>query len=224
MTWAITDYEGRVRQLINDTSTSNRVIEELTNAVVGGNGSRTVFPLSHRNLVAGVMCSTNGAAYSTSGFTVDTANGLLTFTVAPSLSTTTPTSLTSLYYWQNYTNTELDKYIDYGLQKIGVSSSASAGLETVTEPLFNVVTLYAASAACLDLSGRYSRMVDMNAEGKSASASQIAKQYLELAKTYEDRAEKERLAVYGHRQGRSTAVSSTSNSFQPTSYTWNPSR
>jgi hypothetical protein len=226
MALALSDYISQVRPYLDDTDTSHRVVDNLTTLVVGGNGLRKSFPLSHINLVAGkTLADVNKAGFLSTGFLVDLANAIVTFSTAPPLSGTVPTSLEILSYYQEFTDDQLTPLINYGLNKIGVNSiSVDAAYANVLQPNFNVVCLYAASQGYSILSGRYAKFVDTSAEGKSSSKSTISENYLKLAQEYEERATLERLAVQGARQGRSTSVSTVKKSFQPSASNWAPNR
>lgn len=228
MAYVLSDFESQVRQFLDDTglTNTNRVVEDLTYQLVGGNGSRVAFNLSRTNLVASVtQVSVNGAAFTTSGFTVDTTNGLVTFNSAPTLSTTVPTNLQVLYYYQNFLTSEIDNFINYGLNKIGLAQvTVNTDYTQVNAANFNVVCLYGAASGYSELAARYSRMVDASAEGKSMGKSSVSARYQELAQIYEDRAEQERLAAQGPRQGRSTVASSVTKAFVPRSALWGPPR
>lgn len=214
MPFALSDYEAQVREFLDDNS--HRTIEDLTIYVVGGNGTRTVFNLSRGNVINDntnfpVEADINQAGYSSSNIaSVDFKNGALTFTTAPVISQIVPTSLMVRYWYQEFLDADLDKFVNYGLQKIGISRiQDSTNYQNVSEANFNVVCLFGASQGYLTLSSRYSKMVNTTAEGKSSGKDAIAKNYLALSKEMEDRAEKERLAAQGARQGRSTVAQST---------------
>lgn len=223
---ALTDYQTRIRQFLDDTVTSHKVTEELTTFVTGGNGARKTFSLSHANLVTGAtQADVNLAGFLSTGFTVDTVNGAVTFTVAPPLSTSVPTSLFIRYYYQEFTDADLAPFIDYGLNKIGVNGSAvDASYSLVTPSNFNVVCLYGASAGYQALASRYAKFVNTGAEGKSSGKSSISTMYKELSKEYETRGDAERIAVQGPRQGRSTVASVRVKSMLPPSANWTPGR
>ena len=84
--------------------------------------------------------------------------------------------------------------------------NSNANYQGLGSPQFNVVVLYAVCEGYYALSNRYARSVATSAEGKSSGKDAIAKMYLSLAKEFFDRAEKERLAINGPRQGSSTVA------------------
>ena len=213
----LTDYQSRIRQFLDDTATSHRVVEDLTTYVVGGNGARKSFHLSHRNLVAGsTLADVNKAGFLNTGFTTDDPNAIVIFATAPPISQTVPTSLEVLYYYQEFMDADLGPFIDTGLNAIGVNASTvDTSYQNVTQPNFNVVCLYAASEGYGALASRYSKFVNAGAEGKSSGKSSISTMYKDLKVEYLARADAERLAVQGARQGRSTAVSSRQRSVLP---------
>jgi hypothetical protein len=217
-------YEAQVRQYLEDNG--HRVVEELTLAVVGGGGTRLYFTLSKTNIVLNSAgADINQAGFVTTGFTMDLVNGNIVFAVAPPLSTTVPTSLFVRYQYQEFADSELDAFIDYGLNKIGVDGlSTSTNYTGVGLANFNVVCLYAASQGYLSLSSRYAKFIDHSAEGKSFGKSKISERYLTLSQEYEMRAEKERLSAQGQRQERSTVAHHKTTSFAPRSAYWQPPR
>ncbi len=233
MPFTLANYISRIRQKIDDTAISNRVEEDLTDLVIGGNGQRKGFPLTHAIVVTSPAPSitANGAAYTTSGFTV--ASGILTFTAAPSLATLpTPTNLKCLYFWNHFTdsitypsfvNFDIDRFIDEGLQRIGVNDTTTDTSYTlVSQANFDVVCLYAASFACTELANRYARQVNIGADGKSSGKAQISKNYQDMADKLMKQAEDERLAAQGARQGRATVASLQIRRTVPQSFNWTP--
>lgn len=228
MSFSLPQFTDRIRQYLDDTTTSHKTVENLTFLVVGGNGSRKSFVLSKQNLVpSATLADVNKSGFVSTGFTVDTANGIITFSTAPPLSTvvTNPTSLEVLSYYQEFTDTDVQKFIDYGLNKIGVmGSDVSNDYQNVTAPNFNVVCLYGASAGFSALVSRYAKFVDTSADGKSSSKSKICENYKNQAEDFEKRGDAERLAVQGFRQGRSTVANLKVNSNVPRSAMWTPRR
>jgi hypothetical protein len=158
-------------------------------------------------LTGKTLADVNKAGFVGTGFTTDDVNGIIIFTVAPPLSSSVSTSLQVLSYYQEFTDSDITPFIDYGLNKIGVNPSiVDTSYDSVTTPNMNVVCLYAASQAYATLSARYSKFVDTSAEGKSSSKSKIADNYMKSSQEFEKRADEERLAVQGARQGRSTVA------------------
>ena len=214
---------------------SNLLVEELTDLVVGGNGTRVAFELTHALVVTtpAPQITANGAAYTTSGFTQ--ASGILTFSVAPSLGVLpTPTSLKVRYYWNHFTdsityssasNFDIDQFINEGLQRIGVNdTNTDTSYTNVNQANFDVVGLYGASFACTELANRYARQVNIGAEGKSSGKAQISANYQNLAEKLVAQAEAERLAAQGARQGRSTVAQLAIRQTLPAGARWTPPR
>ena len=216
MAYLQTDFEQAVQEYLQDTGTTNnnRMVEDLTNQVVGGNGTRTVFTLSKNNIVGGtsaLFLDTNQSGFSNSNvLSVNSSQGFMSTSTPPPLSGTVPTNLTCLYYFQNFTLTEIDQFINTGLGMINTNpmtgDNSNANYQGLGSPQFNVVVLYAICEGYYALSNRYARSVATSAEGKSSGKDAIAKMYLSLAKEFFDRAEKERLAINGPRQGSSTVA------------------
>ena len=228
MSFTLPQFTNRIRQHLDDTATSHKTVENLTFLVVGGNGSRKSFILSKQNLVAGAtLADVNKAGFVSTGFTVDTANGIISFSTAPPLSTviTNPTSLDVLSYYQEFTDADVQQFIDYGLNKIGVmGSDVSTDYQNVAAPNFNVVCLYGASAGFSSLVSRYAKFVDTSADGKSSSKSKICENYRNQAEDFEKRGDAERLSVQGFRQGRSTVANLRVNTNVPRSANGAPRR
>lgn len=235
MAFSLQNYIDRIRQKIDDTAISNRVEEDLTDLVIGGNGTRLSFPLTHALVVAtpAPTITANGAAYTTSGFTV--ASGILTFTVAPALGVLpTPTNLKCLYYWNHFTDSvaypssvvfDINNFINEGLQRIGVNdTNTDTSYAQVSQANFDVVCLYASSFACTELANRYARQVNIGADGKSSQKAQISANYQAMAEKLMKQAEDERLAVQGDRQGRSTVANLVIGRTLPNGANWGNGR
>lgn len=224
MSYLQTDFEQAVQEYLQDTGTTNnnRMVEDLTTQVVGGNGSRTVFTLSKNNIYGGtssVYLDSNQSGFINSNvLSINSNLGILTTSTPPQLSGSVPTNLTCLYYFQNFTLAEIDQFINTGLGMINTNpmtgDNSNLNYQGLGSPQFNVVVLYAVCEGYYSLSNRYARSVATSAEGKSSGKDAIAKMYLNLAKEYFDRAEKERLAINGPRQGSSTVAAATFSSKQ----------
>ncbi len=216
-----TDYENQVREFRDDNA--RKMVEELTNYVVGGNGARKAFYLSKGNILNNdtyaVQFDSNLAGYTATGISsVDTVNGIVNFTSAPALSGSVPTSLFILYWYQEFTNLDLDNFINYGLNKVQSTpplSDPSAAFQNLSPALYNVVCLYATAQGNRNLAQRYAKLVDSSAEGTSSGKSKIPDMYMKMGQEFEDIAEKERLAAYGPAQGQATLVASTAARFKP---------
>lgn len=214
-----TDYEQAIRQTLGDIGypyEENRVTEDLTNQVVGGNGNRLTFNLSHTNIASsGTMINVNEVGFISTGFTVDQVNGIVIFTSGsqPALSNTYPypTKFETMYYYQNFQDSDLDEFVNYALGKFKLDpmtgSNSTTQYQNVTSDIFNCIILYAVSQAYYRLASKYAKIPNVSAQGKSASKGSISQRYEDLAKEYLDAAEKERLALAGPRQGRSTIAS-----------------
>ena len=224
MSYLQTDLESAVQEYLQDTGTTNnnRMVEDLTTQVVGGNGSRTAFTLSKNNIYGGtssVYLDSNQSGFTNANvLSINSNLGILTTSTPPQLSGSVPTNLTCLYYFQNFTLTEIDQFINTGLGMINTNpmtgDNSNLNYQGLGSPQFNVVVLYAVCEGYYALSNRYARSVATSAEGKSSGKDAIAKMYLNLAKEYFDRAEKERLAINGPRQGSSTVAAATFSSKQ----------
>lgn len=218
MAYIQSQYETQVQEYLQDTGTTNnnRMVEDLTVQVVGGNGSRTVFTLSRNNVLstsAMPQVDVNQGGFSHGWVSsVDTANGILTTSSAPPLSSSVPTYCQVLYYFQHFTLAEIDEFVNFGLGQLSkgpmTGQNANSDFAQANYGEFNVVCLFAAVQGYLSLSNRYAQMVNVSGEGKSLGKGSISERYFNLAKEYYDAAEKERLAIYGPRQGRATVPQS----------------
>lgn len=219
MAYTQADYENQVREYLQDTGTSNnnRVIEDLTVQVVGGNGSRTVFTLSKNNILstsAYPAVDVNQAGFSTGWVSsVDATNGILTTSSAPQLSTTVPTYVQVLYYFNEFTDGEIDRFVNFGLGQVEATapmtgSTSSTAYQNFSPAQFNVACLFGTAMGYYELANKYAGYVDASAEGKSLAKGMISKQYMELSKQHLDWAYKEREAIYAPRQGRASVPSS----------------
>lgn len=218
MSYSQSDYETAIRQTLGDLGwpyEESRIVEDLTNQVVGGNGNRLTFNLSHTNISSsGTMVNINEIGFASTGFTVDQVNGIVIFAsgVQPTLSTTYPypTKFETLYYFQHFQTSDLDEFVNYGLGKFKLGpmtgDNSTQDFANTTSDIFNCILLYAVAQAYYRLSSKYARLTNNSAQGKSSGKSAIAQRYEDLGKEYLDAAEKERLAIYGPRQGRSTAA------------------
>jgi hypothetical protein len=143
----------------------------------------------------------NDAGYLSTGFTVSKALGLFTLTGVP------PTSAQALYYYQYFSDTEVDKFRDHGLERLGVNSQDAVARGQVDQVLLSVVGHYGASVGYERLASRYSTQYNSAAEGASADKAALFDHYMGLATHHKEQAEAERLAYYGNRQERSTVAS-----------------
>jgi len=219
MSYSQAQYEAQVREFLQDTGTTNnnRMVEDLTIQVVGGNGSRTVFTLSRTNVQttsALPALDVNQTGFSKGWVSsVDTVNGILTTSSAPQLSTSVPTYVQALYYFQHFTDAEIDEFVNFGLGQVEstapmTGANATTSYQGLSSAQFNVVCLFATAMGYYSLSNRYAQMVNASAEGKNLGKGSIAQRYLELSDKYLAFAEDERKMIYGPRQGKSTVASS----------------
>jgi len=125
-----TQYRDRIRQLLDDGATSHRVAPDpLTEQV---DGTRKAFILSNRNVISSsVKTSTDGGTYTTTGLTVDDATmGLISLSSAPLV------TLEAVYYYQFFSDTEIDLLRDAGVSKTGTDPSDSAARAAIAQGLF----------------------------------------------------------------------------------------
>lgn len=238
MSYTLTNYITQVRSQIGDAY-STFYEEDWTSLLVGGNGTRTAYPLSHQLILTGQFngYTSNGGTYTTSGFTVSIPNASVTFNTAPALgSGSNPSSLRFRYFFQILTDSvtwatlslpryDIDSFIDEGLAKLALNQTfVDTSYQNVTANQFNVICLYAKSYGFNALAGYYARTISQSAEGKSSDKSAISRNYQALAKEAFDDAEKERLALYGPRQGQSTVANFKQTTSVPRAAFWTPGR
>ncbi len=183
-----TQYRDRIRQLLDDGATSHRVAPDpLTEQV---DGTRKAFILSNRNVISSsVKTSTDGGTYTTTGLTVDDATmGLISLSSAPLV------TLEAVYYYQFFSDTEIDLLRDAGVSKTGTDPSDSAARAAIAQGLFTAACHFAAADGCRVLADRFARMYSVTTGGgQNSSKNTIAERYLALADEYEKTALRERL-------------------------------
>lgn len=197
MAFTATDFRNKIREFLDDTPTSHMVKPDDLSAQV--DGVKTQFFASNQNLVSGVKASKDGGALAPVTSEDDLALGIVSVSPAPQ------TSLQLVYFYLFFTDAQIDSLRDHGLQRTGFDSTT---LANVPPGLFSVVCLYAAAQGFRTLAGRHATKYDASVEGKSFSKGSLFEHYMQLAEEFEEKADKERLAFYGDRQGRSTEARS----------------
>jgi hypothetical protein len=194
-------YRTRIRQLLDDTDTSHSVKPDLLTLQV--DGTRTSFILSNNNVVtASLKVSVDGGVYGTTGLVVDdAAAGLFHLGTPPAA------DLQAIYFYQFFTDTQIDGIRDVGISKVGSEIDATARANVVSG-LFTPACKFAAAEGCRILANKFARMYPTTAQGQSADQSVISKQYKELAVQLEDEALAERKAFWGQRHDSNTEAQS----------------
>ena len=189
----------RLRKLAEDGPADNFAAQETPAGK--RDSSNVLYQLAHRNVVTSSVYLTTGTTVRTqSGFTVDTANGLLTFGTAP-VGTENPWYVA--YYWQWATDAQYTEFIDEGLANCGLSSSSD-----VPEGLMSAVLQYALSAALTKRAIESARRYNATGGIAGQQVDVVTQNFRMLAKDAWDKATK-LLDAYSNRQGRRQAPAST---------------
>ncbi len=110
---------SRARIIADDTSTSNRIVDERLSPPPDGN--RKVFRLANRNVVTGSVYLTIGSSdRSNTGFTVDLVNGFVTFTTAPQAN---QDPFDAEYYLQWFTDAEYTEFLNEAASILSVATA-----------------------------------------------------------------------------------------------------
>lgn len=199
MSYTDAQYRDRIRQLLDDGATSHRVAPDpLTEQV---NGSRKAFLLSNRNVVeASLKVSSDGGSYTTTGLTVDDATmGLISLSTAPAL------NLEAVYFYQFFSDTEIDQFRDVGISKVGSDPTSETSRSGMTSGLFTAACHFSAADGCRVLADRFARLYPVTTGGgQSSQKNVVCERYMALADEYERTALKERADAWGNRWDSST--------------------
>lgn len=140
----------RLRKLADDTAGANFAPNETPSGK--RDGSNKTFLLAYQNIVTGsVYLTQNGTIRTQAGFTVDTANGILTFTAAP-LAADNPFSVA--YNWQWATDADYTEFLDNALEDLGsvVGGDVAEGLYPA---LFQIALYHALNRRAIQYARRY---------------------------------------------------------------------
>jgi hypothetical protein len=170
----LADAIALVQTKANDTSTSHRENDDLTEYV---DTVRTVFPMAKKNIVTG-----NGTCkYIKDGGTLtaldpsDPVFGVFTISPAPQA------TLELFYYYQNFTTTEIQNFVDQALMEMGYTEAnfSPDGVQaaTIPGPLFLAMGFLAASYAVKILMDRFAENFNADMQGTSLEESEIYKAY-----------------------------------------------
>ena len=191
--------------MANDTATAHRVAPDSLQQFA--DGTRTVFPASNRNLISPILVSVAGGAL-TSNTPTNPAFGLVTITPAPALGSTV-----DLYYnYQDYTDTEMQSYIDSGLGEVGLDES---NLPTINITLLTVACHYAAAMVNLDRMQRFAKQYNVTSEGDTFEKSEIYKAFKAAKEGHEKSAADKRLAYYTRQDRKNIGYSAATSKRYP---------
>lgn len=161
----LTDAINKVRLMANDTNTSHRAFPDSLGLYV--NGSRTVFPLSNKNILPGAQyVQDNGAL--TAGTPTDAVNGIVTMGSAPT------NMLEWYYYYLDFIDAEIQSMVDDGLAEVGMTES---NLSTIDPTLLEVMGHFAAAKANQIRMTRFASQYNVSVEGQSYEKSETYKAY-----------------------------------------------
>lgn len=148
------------RILGNDTPTANLITEETPKGTA--DGSNTKFRLQYQNIVANSVYMSYSTTFRTqTGFTVDTANGIITFTVAPA----NGLAIVADYNFQWFTDTDWTEFLNQAALLLGPSNDPT----TVNPALQAALEQYA-------LGYYYSRRATQYAHKYASSGGQASQQ------------------------------------------------
>lgn len=158
----------------DDGPTNNRMAPDDLNEYV--NGSRLVFPLGRRNIVAGSLQYIADGGNLIQLDPTNLAFGLLTLPTAPQK------TLECYYYYQNFTTTDIQGFIDQALTEMDYTEATAFspdGIQPALIPLalFNAVCFFAAAYAMGSLMKRFAENFNSETEGTSLEQSEIYKAY-----------------------------------------------
>ena len=188
-----------VREIVDDNATSKFVRQEdLTKQVATGN---TKFYVDNGPIASMDVALVDGVVIPSTAYTLDTAKGLITFTVAPA------TSVFLTYYWYDFTDTQITDFAYRGLSQCGLSTgkgNEETDLSVSPEALKTAVSEYSAHYAYSSLASKMARLFKASAGKKEIDKDNIYNKYKEGAKEYWDKAELTKDNYY-KRQGRREA-------------------
>ena len=174
-------------------------------------GVTTIFFLQNFNVVsASIYITADASIRSQSGFTPDYANGIITFTVAPSASLTI---FRADYNYYAATDTEYTEFINDALSLLGIAAVTSVpqGLEAA---LVKLAQYGYFTKRATDYATRYSSsggMVGQQVESVCANFTKLAKLAFDTGTTMRE--------DYYKRQGRRAAPASGAIAYNPQDYT-----
>lgn len=187
------------RIILDDTATSKfNLREDLSKQIAGTN---KLFYLDNRPTIATIeaVVSDGVVLALTSGYTINAATGLITI-----VGTAPAASLYVTYYWQDFTDANIQDFIYRGLAEIGSSSgqgNENTDLANVVEPLKKAVLEYACHLGFQALAAKTARLFAAGAGKKNIDKKQIYTNYINGAKEYWDKAELTKNNYY-KKQGR----------------------
>ena len=201
----------RVRASLGDSAASK--LQRFEN-LFKPDGVYRIFFLANFNVVAGTVYVTQDASVrSQTGFTVDTANGILTFTVAP-LST-----LTKFYADYNYyfaTDAEYTEFVNQALSYLGI-----ADITGVPQGLEAALIEYAKYAYYQKRATEYANRYNSSGGVAGHQVESVTKNYLALGKSAFTMASDLRDDFYKRKGKRNAPASGSFNySIDP----WTPTR
>ena len=201
-----------VRVLGNDASNSHRVFPDSLTYLV--DGTRTVFPLANKNIVAGTNYIKDGGAYTSGDSLVtDFVNGLVTVSPAPAK------TLEWYYFYQDFTDTEIQGFVDNALGEFNMTET---NLTTIPAMLYDSMQHFAAAQMDQVRAQRYAASYNATIEGETFDKSDVYKAYIKSAQDHYETA-KDKRSEYYKRPDRAVAASViNTQSFTPLNN--NPSR
>lgn len=128
-----------LRTLANDTATSNLVRQETPTGAV--DSSNTKYRVQNVNIVAGSVYMTVGSSFrSQTGFTVDSANGIIAYTVAPTAGSK-PFEADYCFNW--FVDSDHTQFLNRGADALGYYTSGAPDPAAVPAGLTSALIHYA---------------------------------------------------------------------------------
>lgn len=188
MSFTAQDYIDEIRRLAFDGPLKKLVKGDACTAQLEPTRTKTQFILSNKNIVdpasvsgAIFQASVDGGAYATATLD-DAVTGLGTASSAPQK------SISFLYYFQFFSDSEVTDMRDNGLRQIGIDPNTTTSWTELAQPLFAVPCYYAAAEALRINSVSYVKFYDLSIGGKGLSKNQMFQNIDKMAKSYEDKA------------------------------------
>lgn len=187
------------RILANDTPTSNFIPEETPKGLT--DGSNTKFRLQYQNIVATSVYISYGSTFrTTTGFTVDLVNGILTFTPAPA----NGVKLLADYNFQWFTDADWTEFLAQAALQLGSSTDVT----TVNPGLQQALEQYALYNFYMRRATRYADKYASTGGQASQQVETVTQNFLNLAKNAMKMGDKFRTDYY-EKQGQQKNPSGT---------------
>lgn len=181
----------KLRILANDTATSNFISAETPVGTI--NSSNTHFRTQYQNLVSGSVYLSNATVFrSQAGFTVDATNGLLTFSPAPSDTTSVVD-----YNFQWFTDTDYSEFLSDAALLLGSDNDPA----TVVDGLIMALLQYGLFYFYMRRATQYANKYASTGGQASQSVESVTGNFRKLAELSMDKGDQFRTDYY-EKQGQ----------------------